>query len=294
MLSTTTSHKTYKYDKIVMNGSDYFKIKAITENNYGSGTMEVLYEKNKGLLLRHNGNKIRRLEFMKIFPIIFFSPEDIEIIKGSPLQMRRLFNIFISQIDNDYLKTLIRYNKALKSRNTLLRKDVKNEESVKVWTIQLKNESKYIYKRREDFVSHINKKLMELCKKMKLEYDLQLKYIMSLYSEEKTKNDTLKKFTTWGPHRDILKVMMNGKEIKDYGSRGELRMSAFLLKLIFWEILKEMTEKNPVLLLDDVFSELDKDKRKRITDNLDEATQIIMSATYLPEDSSIEGNVINL
>ncbi|MFC2048980.1 DNA replication/repair protein RecF [Elusimicrobiota bacterium] len=294
MLSTTASHKTGNNTELIKEKEKGFNLKALIADKIGEKEIEIKYERFKGMKTLINGTNVSKTEYLQNFPAVFFSPEDIEILRGSSSELRRLINISLSQLNPLYAKILIRYSKINKERNAVLRSIKKREtKSLKIWTELLKKESIKISNSRKKFIEYINKYLQKLSSKMNINEKYKLCYKPNLYSDNYIRRDLEKKYTTWGAHRDIFYFSINENNMKYFGSRGELRMAAFLFKMSLWKLIKSKTGKNPIIILDDVFSELDMGKRNKIISNM-EKTQILMSTTYIPEKIDISANIINL
>ncbi len=227
-------------------------------------------------------------------PVVFFSPNELKLVKESPDDRRKFLNISISQMNKRYFYALSRYEKILQNRNKLL-KTSKNINDVKqtidIWNKSLVENAEIIFKERVDFVGKIN----PLSKKAHLYLSnekeiLEIKYKTFIKNSEKFKKEFLEKleaclekdfkmgYTTTGVHRDDLELYLNNIEVKQFGSQGQQRTVALSLKLAEVEILKEQCGEYPILLLDDVFSELDGERRKKLL-NFTKKCQTFLTTT---------------
>ncbi|MBN2406996.1 MAG: DNA replication/repair protein RecF [Elusimicrobia bacterium] len=300
VLSTTASHRTGVLSDLNRKGEGSFGLKAVTEDIAGLTDFEVKYVKSRGLDIKINGAKAKKCELIEKFPVVLFSPEDIEVIKGPMKNLRRLININIAQSNPSYIDSLIRYNRILRERNSCIRRlgseTLGEEEDInfKVWTDALKKEADRIRSVREDFT-------MKLYEAMKKEQDLlnisdkiSIEYIPSCFSGQKSITSDMKfKYTTWGPHRDAFIFYMNGNKLRNCGSRGETRIAAVIYRMAVWSIIKESVNRNPVIMLDDIFSELDAEKKKKIKNYIRDA-QAILTSTEMPHGINGKFDIISL
>jgi DNA replication and repair protein RecF len=294
-LCTGYSPRANKDRLVIKNGETEAEISAKATSIYGDVSVKIIFDKNDKKRIFINEIEVLRIgELLGNIHSVFFNPSELKLVQETPEDRRRFMNISLSQMSKNYFYALQRYNKILAQRNNLL-KDPDLEmvkETIPIWDEELtKYASKIIFERNK-FILTLSPKAQE--KHAFLSGDLENLVINteSGYSgtEEEIKN-TLKKdlksalmkdlklgFTTVGPHRDDLKFTLNGIDLKAYGSQGQQRTTALSLKLAEAEIFKERFNEYPILLLDDVLSELDKKRQKRLI----EATkniQTIFTAT---------------
>ena len=294
-LCTGYSPRANKDRLVIKNGETEAEISAKATSIYGDVSVRIIFDKNDKKRIFINEIEVLRIgELLGNIHSVFFNPSELKLVQETPEDRRRFMNISLSQMSKNYFYALQRYNKILAQRNNLL-KDPDLEmvkETIPIWDEELtKYASKIIFERNK-FILTLSPKAQE--KHAFLSGDLENLVINteSGYSgtEEEIKN-ALKKdlksalmkdlklgFTTVGPHRDDLKFTLNGIDLKAYGSQGQQRTTALSLKLAEAEIFKERFNEYPILLLDDVLSELDKKRQKRLI----EATkniQTIFTAT---------------
>jgi DNA replication and repair protein RecF len=294
-LCTGYSPRANKDRLVIKNGETEAEISAKATSIYGDVSVKIIFDKNDKKRIFINEIEVLRIgELLGNIHSVFFNPSELKLVQETPEDRRRFMNISLSQMSKNYFYALQRYNKILAQINNLL-KDPDLEmvkETIPIWDEELtKYASKIIFERNK-FILTLSPKAQE--KHAFLSGDLENLVINteSGYSgtEEEIKN-TLKKdlksalmkdlklgFTTVGPHRDDLKFTLNGIDLKAYGSQGQQRTTALSLKLAEAEIFKERFNEYPILLLDDVLSELDKKRQKRLI----EATkniQTIFTAT---------------
>lgn len=263
--------------------------------------IEISQDKRRRILL--DANPIRPRELIGKLNSVFFSPEDLFMFKGSPMMRRKFLDAQISQASPVYFLDLLRYNKIIEQRNVLLKKirddDAKANE-LDLWDTQLAFAAERVLSKRLSSVQTLNRLAQSIHKKISSgKENLSITYDMrGLDSESdiaenffkllraKRDDDVRNGSTSKGPHRDDLKFFINGRELKLFGSQGQLRTAALSLKLSELQFLKAETGEYPLLLLDDVMSELDVERRELLLEFLDcEQIQTLITATdraYFP------------
>ncbi len=232
-------------------------------------------------------------ELIGIFDCVMFSPEDLYLIKSGPSERRRFIDIELCRINRVYFSKLKMYSKVLRQRNNLLKKISKDKslkETVFVWDRQLIEYGEFIIKARKEFIEEIEKyseiyhsKITGGKEKLKLKYKPSVSAENLAYLIEKNiDRDIIYGSTLFGPHKDDLLFFINGADVKNYGSQGQQRSAALSLKLAEIELIKKHKQKEPVLLLDDVFSELDDTRQKFLIDNINDI-QMIAACTGVEE-----------
>ena len=294
MSGTTKSHKGSKDKEIIRFDAEEAHIRTIVLKNEKEYQIDMHLRNrgSKGVAI----NKIpikKASELFGILNIVFFSPEDLNIIKNGPSERRRFLDAELCQLDKLYLSDLTKYNKILNQRNKLL-KDIYYRhdliETLPVWDAQLLETGKRIIQRRNVFIEELNEIIGTIHSNISGgKEDLILKYepnIDEIFFEDellKAKQKDLKLCqTTVGPHRDDMLFSVNNIDIRKYGSQGQQRTSALSLKLAEIEIVKKSIHNTPVLLLDDVLSELDSNRQNYLLNSISEI-QTIITCTGLEE-----------
>ncbi|MCK8824524.1 DNA replication/repair protein RecF [Fuchsiella alkaliacetigena] len=278
LLSTGNSHRTNITSEMINWNQEKAYVKGEVSRKERNFSIELLIE-NRGKKAKVNSNSLKKInELLGYLNTIIFSPEDLELVKGSPAGRRKFINLEISQVNSYYRHNLKEYNKVLKQRNNLL-KDIRekhsSQEMLGVWDQQLIDlGSKVILKRLETveklgiLARLMHRKITDGSETLKLKYksSLDLSNDLSL-SEIKDKFDKKiksfrqqeidKGYSIVGPHRDDMLFEVNDINIRKYGSQGQQRTTALALKLAELEFMKSEIGEYPILLLDDVFSELD-------------------------------------
>ncbi len=266
------SYRTSKDNEVINFDSDFCKIKILFNDGERDNKGEIIIQNKK--IVAVNDIPLGKLsELIGFINIVIFTPDMLSVVKEGPGVRRQFLDILISQLKPVYFKTLLNYYKVLINRNNILKRKNKSELStIAVWNEKLAEYGTVIAKYRYDMIEKIN----EVIKNIEFENikeDLKLEYISGIKNDFCDKNEFLKQLesslpkeiekglTLIGPQRDDFEIKMNGKSIKKYGSQGQIRTSVLKLKLTECEIIKQSTGRKPILLLDDILSELDK-KRK--------------------------------
>ncbi len=289
--STTASHRTSGNSKLLREGEEAFSVKAGAFGRKGRFRVEVVYRKGSGTKVRVNSSPVKRESLLAGFPAVMFSPEDIDVVKGPPSGLRRMFNINICQLCPRYTAGLIKYRRALQERNTALKKG--GTAGLEPWTGILRKYSEELTGERKRFLERLGRVMREVAEEIGLESPPEIHYRPSRYRESSLEKDIEAGFTTWGPHRDIFIFLESGRNMRDTGSRGQARMAAILYRVSLWRMLRESSGTEPVFLMDDVFSELDPEKRRLVAGCVS-ARQTLLTAARPPEELEGKANVIRL
>ena len=294
-LCTGTSPRAKKEKQLIRAGEHAALIRADAESRFGSVHIEAdIYENKREI--RVNGMKIsRNADLLGNINGVFFSPSELRLVQDGPDERRRFLNVSISQLSKSYYTALIRYNKILEQRNALL----KNRdlglvfETLPVWDAQLCRYAAEIAEKRQAFIAEIapvaeerHAYLTDGAEKLEIfsekKYPAAKEEIEKKLSEEFAQNyerDVRLGFTASGPHRDDLKILIGGEEARVYGSQGQARTAALAIKLAELEIFKNHAGEYPVLILDDVMSELDLPRRRKLLQKLD-GVQTVLTCTH--------------
>ncbi len=270
--------------EIIKRGTDYYRV----ELEYDNGEINIVtYDgKNKNFLIMDK--KSHRLPKKNKYPIILFQPSDLNLISHSPSRRRDYFDRIFSQFDENYATSLHKYEKALKQRNELLKNENISKDSVFSWNILLAKYGVDLYKFRQKFINEINSRLTEIYRsiadnqdKININYKTEvLKVDDNIYLQTLEKNfqkDLYLGHTTFGVHKDDYVFEFNQKIADGSASRGESRSIILALKFIEAELIYQKTNLKPIILLDDVFSELDESRRKCLIKNFKDNQVIITS-----------------
>jgi DNA replication and repair protein RecF len=315
--SLAKSHRTSKDRELINWNSEEAYVRAYISKERLDKNIEIKIFKDGKKGIRINSIKINKIqELIGIFNVVLFSPEDLKIVKESPSYRRKFLDIELCKLNPKYYHSLVQYNKALNERNTLLKKWNENVESIiEVYDNQLSAFGGFVIKERLKYLKLLNDKGKLIHKEITSELeDINFKYITSLKNVENVeeglkdlfkkslKNDMEKRTTSHGPHRDDFSININGIDTRNYGSQGQQRTAVLTIKFSSLEIIKEQTGEYPVLLLDDVLSELDLNRQKYILNSINNVQTIVTCTgienirSYLNENAKIftvrSGNVI--
>ena len=292
--ATTKSHKGSKDKEIINFDKEEAHIRTYLEKENVETRVDMHLRKNKSKGIAIDGQKIKKAaDLMGLLNVVFFSPEDLSIIKDGPAERRRFADMELCQLDSFYLYNLNHYNKIIGQRNKLL-KDMyfqpELKETLNIWDSQLVSFGSKIIERREQFVKQLGDIIFDIHKKLsggKEELVIAYEPNVSIEDFEKQMKynqdkDIRLKQTTTGPHRDDFSFVVNGVDIRKYGSQGQQRTAALSLKLSEIELVKKISKDTPVLLLDDVLSELDSNRQNYLLNSIGNI-QTIISCTGLDE-----------
>ena len=298
---TTKSHKGSKDKEMIRFGEQEAHIRTVVMKK-SPGSCEYDKEYQIDMHLKNNRSKgiainqvpIKKAsELFGILNRVFFSPEDLNIIKNGPAERRRFLDAELCQLDKIYLSDLTNYNKILNQRNKLLkdlvyRPDLK--DTLPIWDMQLVETGKKIIRRRKQFIEELNEIVHDIHYRISGgKEELTLKYepnIDDIFFEDelsRAKGKDMKLCqTTVGPHRDDMLFSSGEIDIRKFGSQGQQRTSALSLKLSEIELVKQSIHDTPILLLDDVLSELDSNRQNYLLNNIHD-TQTLITCTGLDE-----------
>lgn len=294
--ATSRSHRGNKDKEIIRFGDDEAHIKLMVTKNDINYRIDMHLKKSKAKGIAVNGIPIKKaVELFGIINIVFFSPEDLNIIKDGPSEKRRFIDMELSQLDKIYLSNLINYNKVIVQRNKLLKElsfSIRQEylDTLDVWDMQLVKYGREVIKARTEFVKKINTIVGQIHQRLSGDKELlEIEYVPSVKADElegmcsaNREKDIKLKSTGLGPHKDDCIFYINGRDVRKYGSQGQQRTAALSLKLAEIELVKQIIKDTPVLLLDDVLSELDSDRQNFLLNSIGDI-QTIVTCTGLDE-----------
>ena len=294
VLSLSKSFRGSHEDVIIMNGCESTTIEGTVKDKYKDKYKLVLSKEGKRVFI--NNNKIDKIsDYLSKINIVLFTSEDLKLIKDTPNTRRRLINIELSQYSNEYLKLLSNYNKILKQRNAFLKMLRFNANSSRsyldILTNQLIDLGIKIHKYRIDFVNNISNYIENNYYKIAKKHGLVLTYksdfmnkekedLLKIYKKDLDK-DIMQGKTNIGIHHDDYVFELNGNNLRDFGSEGEQKNAIISLKMAEIDIFREDLNIIPILILDDLFSELDKKKINNILDFISDDIQTFVTTTEL-------------
>lgn len=285
--ATTKSHKGSKDKEIVNFDKDEAHIRTYLEKEGVETRVDMHLRKSKSKGIAVDGQKLKKAaDLLGLCNVVFFSPEDLSIIKNGPSERRRFVDMELCQLDSIYLYNLNHYNKIINQRNSLLKDMYMNpdlKETLSIWDMQLVSYGKKIIERRKEFISQLNEIIYDIHKKLSGDKEeIRIIYEPDVETEdfERKLNSSLErdirsKMTNVGPHRDDFSFYAGSIDIRKFGSQGQQRTAALSLKLSEIELVKKITKDTPILLLDDVLSELDSNRQNYLLDSIGDVQTII-------------------
>lgn len=284
---TTKSHRSSKDRDLIRFQCEESHIETVVVKNGVPYQIDMHLKKNspKGIAINRIPIK-KATELFGLMNFVFFSPEDLNIIKNGPSERRRFMDLELSQLDKLYLKDLTSYNRIVNQRNKLL-KDASFQPSLldtlDIWDMQLISYGKKIISRRKQFIQEVNEIIDEVHSKLtggKEKIILSYESGCGTLSLEEAvlrnrERDIKMKSTSAGPHRDDICFRIGDIDIRRFGSQGQQRTAALSLKLSEIELVKKIIKDTPVLLLDDVLSELDKNRQNYLLDSIHDIQTLI-------------------
>lgn len=287
---TTRSHKKSRDSEMIKFGEDEAHLRVYLNKRDIDYKIDMHLNRGRKKFIAINGLPIKKAaELLGIANIVFFSPEDLNIIKNSPSERRRFIDMELSQLDKVYLSTLTGYMKTLEQKNALLR-DGDNGPLLDVFDEKLFEFGSDIIRKRQDFIRDLNDILKEKNRDISgndevlscsYEPDTEIEgFEKSL--KEKREYDIRHGSTSVGPHRDDIRFTLNDTDLRKYGSQGQVRTASLSVKLSEIELVKKRTGDDPILMLDDVLSELDS-KRQKLLLNSFGNIQTLITCTGLDE-----------
>ena len=292
--STTKSHKGSKDKEIVRFGEEESHIKMTVRRDGIPYRIDMHLKKNRTKGVAVNGVPIKKAsELFGIVNVIFFSPEDLNIIKNGPAERRRFLDLELCQLNKVYVYDLVQYNRVVVQRNRLLKEmdsDPSLKETLNIWDSQLVRFGSELIRLRTRFVEELNELIREIHFHLSGEREeLEIRYepnvMPETYEAERSRNrnqELRQRLTLTGPHRDDLNFIVNGADIRKFGSQGQQRTAALSLKLSEIELVKRTVKDYPVLLLDDVLSELDGKRQEHLLSEISHI-QTLITCTGLDE-----------
>lgn len=307
ILAFTKSFRGSREDVVIKRNADLARIEGTFENIYKNDYKIIIKSKEKRVKI--NNKEVNRLsEYLSNINVVLFTSEDLKLIKDTPNTRRKLINIELSQFSNDYLKLLTYYNKVLKQRNQFLKSLYLNGNASKDYLFILTNQlielGMKIFEYRKNFIEILNPYVNNNFKSITNNENLEIVYkseymnktkeeLQAIYKKELNKDIILGK-TNMGVHHDDYDFILDGFNLRDYGSSGEDKNAIISLKMAEIELFKKEKGITPILILDDLFSELDENKISNILKFISNDIQTFITTTELNKisDEVLENSTI--
>ncbi|MCY6372275.1 DNA replication/repair protein RecF [Clostridium ganghwense] len=299
------SHRTNKDKELIKwdANESYISVYVSKERLDKKIDIKIFKEGKKGV--RINSIKLNTIsDLIGVFNVVIFSPEDLKIVKESPSHRRKFLDIELCKLNKKYYYSLVQYNKVLNQRNAVLRKWNGDTSIVEIYDKQLSRFGSFIVRERLKYIKKLNEKGNELHRDITSDSEnIEFKYItpikefdniekdlFNLLSQNRQK-DMEKRITSVGPHRDDFLININGIDTRKFGSQGQQRTSVLSIKFASLEIIKEQSGEYPVLLLDDVLSELDLKRQRYILNSIKRVQTIITCTGIIDIKDYLDDNV---
>lgn len=287
MNAMARSFKSVRDRELIRFGEDHCRIRTVASIDGDDHTTEIVISKDGRKAVKADGVRIERTsELLERMFIIIFSPEDLKIVKDEPEKRRKFIDRELCQIRPRYYSSLNSYRRALKQRNTYLKEDMIESTILDIWDHELVKYGRDIIEGRRAFIKRVNEISRDIHDRISGgSEELSIVYESNIneedFAEALIKNrdsDIRNRNTGTGPHRDDLKISANGIDLRKFGSQGQQRTAALSLKLSEIKLIEDETGERPILLLDDVLSELDNDRQTYLINSLGENQMFITTA----------------
>ncbi len=302
------SFRTPRDRELINANSERAFLSVTVEKETGDETVKIVIDRAVNKRIAVNDIPITRMsELMGVCPVVLFCPDGLKIVKEAPADRRRFMDIALCQVSKAYFSSLSRYDKILTSRNRLLKSGGANDNTLAPWDELLAAEGARIVKSRRGYIKRLCEPLADRhafltggAESVALDYEgaagdnvdeIKNSLVRALHNDREA--DLRLKYTHSGPHKDDIKISVNGTDVRTYGSQGQQRTVALSMKLAEMSLLTDALGTSPVLLLDDVFSELDISRRSRLLSALD-GFQSIITSTDCQEFAEYGVNIINM
>lgn len=299
VLAMTRSHRTNNEQELINWQADFAQISGVLQKRTSQLPLELTISK-KGRKTKVNHIEQKKLSsYVGQMNVILFAPEDLSLVKGAPAMRRKFLDMEIGQIDPIYLYNLVQYQGVLKQRNQFLKQaspdpiylDILSEQLADFGSQVLLARRKFV-ERLEFWANQLHQKISQEKEVLTIQYDatvplaaatdvraIKESFLTTLKSKEK--NERFRQTTLAGPHRDELRFAINGMDVQTYGSQGQQRTTALSVKLAEIDLMKEETGEFPILLLDDVMSELDDSRQLHLLETIEGKVQTFLTTTTL-------------
>lgn len=297
------SFRTSRDTEMIGFGKDFARVYCEISRNDMDGSVEIIIDRAGKKFVKLDGVKIKRAsELLKNVYIVIFSPEDLKIVKDEPEKRRKFIDRELCQIKPSYYDSLSNYKKVLLQRNTYLKEETVDPSILDIWDMQLAEYGKRVMRHRSEFIekldfisSEIHGKITDGRENLSIKYAPNVDFKDDLYEilKKSCDNDMRQRTTTRGPHKDDLEFFIDRINVRNFGSQGQQRTCALSLKLAEINIIEDETGEKPVLLLDDVMSELDSMRQKFLIKSLEDI-QLFITTTEMSERLLEEFNKKNI
>ncbi len=296
------SYRTLKDNELIEFGKEYCRINLEYIKNNNIFTTSFFIDSLNRKQIKNNGIKIRKIaDYVGEIPIVIFSPESLDVVKGSPAKRRNFIDMICCQISKSYIIYHQEYMKCLKIKNSILKEDYIDDNYIEVLHEKMSKYIKDIVQYRKKIIELLNKYSIDIQRKLTDgQENINIVYSTDFidmnedeikkYLDEHLYIDKLRKSSIKGIQRDDLEIYINEKEVSKFGSQGQKRTALLTLKLANFELLKELKDEIPILLLDDIMSELDSKRINFLLKYIENYQSIITTTedTFVKDISNIK------
>ena len=287
------SFRTPRDRELIKDGCERAVISVTAQKEGVTDTVRTVIDRVSNKRVSINSVPIARMsELMGVCPVVLFCPDGLKIIKEAPADRRRFMDIALCQASRTYFSLLSQYNKILASRNKLLKSGTASDSTLAPWDILLSDVGSKIVKTRRGYIKNLSPHAAKIhaflsdgTEQLDMQYEGEkgetsdeIKSSVLARLQKDRDADLRLKYTHTGPHKDDVAITINGTDVRSFGSQGQQRTAALSMKLAELELMTEVIGTSPVLLLDDVFGELDKVRRQKLMTSL-EGYQSVVTAT---------------
>jgi len=300
--ATSKSHRTSDERDLVKYGEHGFHLRASAERQRGEVRLEANWWDGAKRFKVNGVTQTRLSDILGKITVVLFSPDDITLVKGSAASRRKFIDMELSQISPNYLNALQRYRQALRQRNELLRKSVADPALLDVWDSQLAEFGAIVIKERQAYLAQLGFYAANAYARIADGETLDVTYqpdiaheadVAAVLAKTRT-SDIRRQMTTRGPHRDDMDITVAGQSARSFASQGQQKTAALTLKLAELDLVKDRTGEFPALMLDEVLSELDNTRSRRLFETLDPAVQCLVTTTDLAGHKHLSENACTL
>ena len=296
-LATSKSHRTTQESDLVSHSAQEFHLRCRVQRKDREVAVEAHWWRGVKRFKINGIPQVRLSDILGKINVVFFSPEDVGLIRGSAAQRRRFLDMELSQLDPAYLHALQQYRQVVRQRNELLRKGTPDPAMLDVWDEQLARHGEVLTRERALFLEKLAEPAAEAYAQIARGEALTLTHRPDVPKDADLKevltgaraSDIRQGLTTRGPHRDDIEFLIEGKAARHFASQGQQRTAALGLKIAELELVRARTGEYPILMLDDVLSELDAQRSHRLLGAVGNRTQCLVTTTTLSGNETVFG-----
>ncbi len=295
--ATSKSHRTTREAELVQYGRPGFRVHASGQRNSRSVTVDATWWQGEKRFKVNGVAQGKVSDILGKMPVVFFSPEDVALVRGSAAVRRKFLDMEISQLEPAYLRALQQYRTALKQRNELLKQNGREPALLDAWDEQLIRHGRVLVERRNAFIKELGCAAVAAYETIASQEPFTLRYLPDVSPDQDharvltqyRERDRSQGLTNRGPHRDDFELTVSGKPARHFASQGQQRTAALALKLAELKLVCERIGEYPVFMLDDVLSELDAKRSERLFQAIPQTVQCLVTTTAMTAPAAPSG-----